>query len=106
MKMEVWDFLMIFLGVILGIFLTLVINSLEDNIPEGFTLIQNKSNEWYWLQSQQYLETQLNEYTTIKSILINNECKDGGFIENLDGKEFLIVCYEPKKTIKKMIERR
>ena len=84
------------IGIGFGFFL-----SASDNInPMGFTLVKNESNDWYWLENQEYTQRQLNEYYTLKNILIQNECPDGGLIENLDGKEFLIICYEPTKVIK------
>ena len=76
---------------------------IEQNV-EGFTLVKNQSNDWYWLENQEYTRIQLSELYTLKSILISNECIDGGFIENIDGKEFLIVCYEKKGVLKNKLE--
>ena len=91
----------VFLMLILVIIIIIIIITISaDNTPKGFTLVKNESNDWYWLENQEYTQRQLNEYYTLKNILIQNECPDGGLIENLDGKEFLIICYEPTKVIK------
>lgn len=85
------------IGILLGV---IIMDGVKDKRIENFTLIENQSNEWYWLEGQEYREAELREFYTLKGILLNNECTDGGFIENLDGEEFLIVCYQAKKVIK------
>ena len=71
----------------------------ESTFFEGFISVKNESIDWYWLEDRVYIETQLTELYTLKNILISNECVDGGFIENIDGEKFMIVCYERKKMI-------
>lgn len=93
--------IVLFIGFIIGIFVGIMTNN--DDI-ENFTLIENESNDWYWLENKEYTETTLNEFFALKRILINNECTDGGFIETTDGNRFLIVCYEAKKVIKEVKE--
>ena len=89
------------IGVVIGvIFVINVIDVPNFELLNDNTLVINESNDWYWLQSHDFLQTKLNEFDTLKNILISNECPDGGFIENLDGNEFLIICYQPQKTIK------
>lgn len=89
------------MGIMLAllIFVLILQSNIAEEKLEGYTLIKNQSNDWYWLQSQEYTQTQLNEYYSLKNILISNECIDGGFIQNYNGNEFVIVCYEPKKTL-------
>lgn len=74
--------------------------SSKNKDVEGYTLIKNESNEWYWLENQQSHLSTISAYYTLKNILVSNECVDGGFIENVDGNEFLIVCYEAKKILR------
>jgi len=94
---EITLFLLIGLGI--GILIGM---ASERNKTENSILIENQSDEWHWLDNEENTRNMINEYWVLKNILINNECSDGGFMENLDGKEFLIVCYEAKKVIREV----
>ena len=88
-------------GICIGIVSVTLLNILSnESILKDHTLIKNESNDWYWLQSKEYTQTQLNELYKLKQILINNECIDGGFIENINGEEFAIVCYQAISILK------
>jgi len=88
------------LTVLLGTLLLMGLFGKEEiELNTGFILIQNQSDDWHWLQNQEFTRVQLSELYTLKNILIDNECVDGGFIENIDGERFAIICYQGSKIL-------